>query len=219
VKKVSVEKIFWIDPYLAELNARVTSVVKNTITVEKTIAYAFSGGQSSDTGTINGYKILKAEKIEKEILYTLEVLHDISVGDEVLIQIDWERRYRIMKLHFAAEIILELVNQHFGQPQKIGANITDSKARLDFVWDKNISETFTFLQSEATWIIEANLPIISDFSDLENEKRYWEIKGFGKVPCGGTHIKTTGEIGSILLKRDNIGKGKERIEISLEKSS
>lgn len=212
---MSVEKVFWIDPYLNKLNTRVTAVTDNTITVEKTIAFAFSGGQASDAGTINGYKILSAEKAEKEIFYNLEGPHDISFGDEVLIEIDWERRYRIMKLHFAAEIILELVNQNFGHPQKIGANITDTKARLDFVWDKNISEAFTFLQSEAAGLIGSNLPITSAFSDIENERRYWEIEGFGKVPCGGTHIKTTGEIGPIRLKRDNIGKGKERIEISL----
>lgn len=212
---MSVEKVFWIDPYLTKLNTSVTTVTNNTVTVEKTIAFAFSGGQASDSGTINGYKILSAEKVEKEIFYTLEGPLAISPGDEVLIQIDWERRYKLMKLHFAAEIILELVNQHFRSPQKIGANITDTKARLDFMWDKNISEAFTFLQLEAARLIGADLPITSAFSDIENEKRYWEIKDFGRVPCGGTHIKTTGEIGPIRLKRDNIGKGKERIEISL----
>jgi len=45
--------------------------------------------------------------------------------------------------------------------------------------------------------------------------RYWEIENFSKVACGGTHIKKTGEIGQITLKRNNIGKGKERIEIVL----
>ncbi|WP_207649718.1 hypothetical protein [Desulfosporosinus hippei] len=129
--------------------------------------------------------------------------------------IDWEKRYRIMKLHFAAEIILELVYQNFGYPEKIGANISDTKAKVDFVWNGNISETFSFLYSEANRLIELNLPITSDFSNVEAEERYWEVLGFGKVSCGGTHIKTTGEIGPIKLKRDNIGKNKERIEITL----
>ena len=43
--------------------------------------------------------------------------------------------------------------------------------------------------------------------------RYWEIEGFARVPCGGTHLKRTGEVGNIALKRKNIGKGKERIEV------
>lgn len=54
---------------------------------------------------------------------------------------------------------------------------------------------------------------ISDFADKGAEQRYWEITGFAKVPCGGTHIRHTGEVGKISLKRKNIGKGKERIEI------
>ena len=212
---MSVEKVFWFDPYLTTLKAKVTSVDGNIITLDKTIAFAFSGGQASDSGTINGCNILRAEKVDKEIFYTLDKGHGLSFGDEVLINIDWEKRYRLMKLHFAAEIILELVYQHFDSPQKIGANISETKARLDFIWNGNISDTFPLLQREAIRIIEEDLPITSDFSDVVNEDRFWEIKGFGRVHCGGTHIKTTGEIGPIKLKRDNIGKGKERIEIFL----
>lgn len=212
---MSVRKLFWEDPYLTTLNAKVTSVTGNVLTVDKTIAFAFSGGQASDSGTINGYSILRAEKLDKEIFYTIEGEHNLNVGDEVNILIDWEKRYRIMKLHFAAEIILELVYQNFNYPDKIGANISDTKARVDFAWDGNISETFPFLYSKANEIIEGNLPITSEFSDIENEERYWEVMGFGKVPCGGTHLKSTGEIGLIKLKRENIGKNKERIEITL----
>ena len=212
---MNVEKIFWSDPYLTSLKAKVTSVSDDRITLDRTIAFAFSGGQASDAGTINGYRILKAEKAGKEIFYTIEYPHALNAGDEVLVEIDWEKRYRIMRLHFAAEIILELVNQNFGHPCKIGANITDTKARLDFEWESNISGIFDFLQSEADRIIKSNLPISSSFSDIDEEKRYWEIEGFGKVSCGGTHIRATGEVGNIRLKRDNIGKNKERIEIYL----
>lgn len=53
------------------------------------------------------------------------------------------------------------------------------------------------------------------FYAFSNERRYWKINEFAAVPCGGTHIKRTGEIGQIKLKRVNPGKGKERIEIYL----
>jgi Ser-tRNA(Ala) deacylase AlaX len=121
-----------------------------------------------------------------------------------------------MRLHFAAEVILELINQHFNNPEKIGAHISEDKARLDFYWQGNISQTFDFLENEICRLVNSNLPITSAFSDLENEVRHWEIDNFSKVPCGGTHIKRTGEIGALLLKRNNIGKGKERIEIYLK---
>ncbi len=120
-----------------------------------------------------------------------------------------------MKLHFAAEIILELVNQNFNRPEKIGANITSEKSRLDFIWENNISEMFPLLEAKAKEIINANLPIESAFSDPITEIRFWKIEGFGKVACGGTHIRRTGEIGAIRLKRDRQGKNKERIEIFL----
>jgi Ser-tRNA(Ala) deacylase AlaX len=212
---MSVEKVFWEDPYISTISAKVTGVNENVLTVNKTIFYAFSGGQASDEGTINNYKILKAEKVGQEIYYTIEGPHELKVGDDVNIVIDWEKRYRIMRLHFAAEIILEIVNQLLGRPEKIGANITDAKARIDFVCEDNISKAFGLLLDEVNRIIKANYPIISDFSNREKELRYWEVKGFGKVNCGGTHLRTTGEVGQIKLKRDNIGKNKERIEIVL----
>lgn len=210
-----VKKIFWEDPYLSYTSAIVTSVDGQTITLDQTIIYAFSGGQQSDFGRIGGFELIEAKKEGLEILYTLPDNHNLQVGQEVIVEIDWEKRYKIMKLHFAAEIILELMYQNFHHPEKIGANITSDKARIDFYWDGNISETFSLLETKAHHLIDANLPIKSDFSDEEKQRRYWEIAEFGKVACGGTHIKTTGEIGRIKLKRNNIGGGKERIEIYL----
>lgn len=213
---MNVEKVFWEDPYLTELEAKITSVNQNIITLDKTIAFAFSGGQQSDSGTIEGFKILQAEKQGKEIFYNLEE-HNLKTGQIVIIKIDWEKRYKLMKLHFAAEIILELVYQNYNYPEKIGANITEDKARLDFFFDGTISDIFPDLLNKANNIIDSKYDIISDFENEEDETRYWFIEGFAKVPCGGTHLKNTGEIGTIILKRNNLGKGKERIEIYLHK--
>jgi Ser-tRNA(Ala) deacylase AlaX len=209
-------KVFWEDPYLTEIDTRVASVNGNDITVEQTIFYAFSGGQEGDHGTIGNRRVLKAQKDGKEIVYTLEEGHGLKSGDPVKIKIDWERRYKLMRLHFAAEIILELVNQHLGPIKKIGAHIAQDKARIDFEWGENISKLFPVIQKEALQIIEANQEIMSAFSNEEEEQRYWEIKGFSRVPCGGTHLRRTGEVGEIRLKRNNIGKGKERIEIYIK---
>jgi Ser-tRNA(Ala) deacylase AlaX len=210
-----VEKVFWDNPYLTELAAKVTSVNGGMVTVDRTIAYAFSGGQESDYGTINKYPILKAEKTEQQISYSLAVDHDLHVDEEVLIKIDWDRRYKLMRLHFAAEIILELVYQNYNRPQKFGAHISADKARLDFYWPGNISSIFDFLEQEIKCLVDNDVVIKSEFSDPKSEIRCWKIENFANVPCGGTHIKRTGEIGQVSLKRNNIGKGKERIEIFL----
>jgi len=209
-----VKKIFWEDPYLKQIESKITGVSGDVVTLDKTIFYAFTGGQSSDFGTIGGCEVIEAKKFGNEIIYTL-TNHHFNVGDNVLVDINWEKRYNIMKLHFAAEIILELVYKNFNGPEKIGANITYEKARLDFKWHGNISDTFDLLMEKAKEIIVLDLPIKSDFSDREKELRYWQIENFAKVACGGTHIKRTGEIGEIMLKRKSLGSGKERIEIYL----
>jgi Ser-tRNA(Ala) deacylase AlaX len=209
------KKIFWQDPYLTELETSIQSVNGNQITVAETIFYAFSGGQESDIGTIDGYQVLEAKKNGKEIFYTLVADHHLQVGDRVKIIIDWERRYKLMRLHFAAEIVLELVCQRFPDVVKVGAHIAQDKSRIDFAWDQNISPFILSLQQEAQNIMDSNQTIISAFSDENAEKRYWKINEFSQVPCGGTHIRHTNEMGIIRLKRVNPGKGRERIEIYL----
>lgn len=207
------KKIFWQDPYLTQLETTVKSVDNNKITLNETIFYAFSGGQESDKGTINGLNVLEAKKEGKEIFYTLPEAHGFMVGDKAKILIDWKRRYQLMRLHFAAEVVLELVCQQFPTIKKVGAHIAEEKARIDFEWNQPISSFLPELQKAAQHIIDSNQDIISAFSDEANERRYWKINEFSQVPCGGTHLKRTGEIGTIRLKRVNPGKGRERVEI------
>ena len=210
------KKIFWVDPYLTELETTIETVNENKITVRETIFYAFSGGQESDYGTINEHKVLDARKEGKEIIYTLNENHGLQVGDPVKIMIDWPRRYKLMRLHFAAEIVLELVCHRFIEIKKIGAHIAQEKARIDFEYEKTISSSLPLIQQEVQAIVDSDQKIISAFSDEATERRYWKINEFSQVPCGGTHIKRTSEIGAIRLKRVNPGKGKERIEIYVE---
>jgi Ser-tRNA(Ala) deacylase AlaX len=208
-------KIFWEDPYLTDLDTPITSVNGNEVTVEQTIFFAMSGGQESDRGTIAGKAVHKARKEGKEMIYTLENDHGLKTGDAVRITIDWDRRYKLMRLHFAAELVLELFYQKLESIQKIGAHIAEDKARIDFVWEENISCVLPDICQDALKLIESNMEITSAFSDEDAEKRYWKVNGFARVPCGGTHLKRTGEVGHITLKRKNIGRGKERVDIFL----
>jgi Ser-tRNA(Ala) deacylase AlaX len=209
------DKIFWLDPYLTELQTRVAAVDGADITLAETIFYAFSGGQESDAGAIGGYPVLQARKDGLSILYTLPADHRLAPGDPVAVTIDWARRYALMRLHFAAEIVLELVYQTLPGIEKIGAHIAPDKARLDFAWEGNISDVFPVIRQRADALVDADFPIVSAFSDEAREERYWEIEGFARVPCGGTHLRTTGEVGAISLRRKNPGHGKERIEVTI----
>jgi Ser-tRNA(Ala) deacylase AlaX len=208
-------KLFWDDPYLSRLDTRIATVEGERVSLESTIFYALSGGQESDRGTIGGHAVIAAEKIDHDIVYTLDPGHGLVPGDRVHVTIDWTRRYRLMRLHFAAELVLEIVYRRLGHPEKIGAHIAEDKARIDFAWQGSVAPQLDDIRGEAMAIIKADQPIISAYADQAAERRYWKIAEFAEVPCGGTHLKRTGEVGAIALKRRNIGKGKERIEIAL----
>lgn len=208
-------KVFWDDPYLTTLDTRVATVTGDDVTVAATIFYAFSGGQESDAGTIGGREVLAARKDGADILYTLAPDHGLKPGDSVTINLDWARRYRLMRLHFAAEIMLELVYRDLGPIEKIGAHIAADKARIDFARASSIAPDLPILSEKAAAIIAADQPITSAYSDQAAGRRFWQVDGFAPVPCGGTHLKRTGEVGPLALRRRNIGKGKERIEIVL----
>jgi Ser-tRNA(Ala) deacylase AlaX len=207
-------KVFWDNPYQQTLTTTVKAVDGNRVLLAETIAFSFSGGQESDKATINGLPVLHSEIEDLLIYYTLTDGHGLVPGDAVTMEIDWPRRYRLMRLHFAAELILELVTRKLGL-EKIGAHIAENKARIDFVFDMNISAHFDELLKDYKDIIRRDEVIKTEFSDVENQRRFWQIDGFSKVPCGGTHVKSTTEVGFVTLKRVNIGSGKERIEIKL----
>jgi len=208
------KKVFWDNPYQHTLTTRVSEVEGNRLLFESTIVYSFAGGQESDKAFINNLPIVSSKREGNLIYYFLPEGHGLEPGNEVVMTIDWPRRHRLMRLHFTAELILEIVTQKYGF-EKVGAHISETKARIDFIADKNISLFFDEIRTVYNSIIERDLPIKTDYSDVEKQRRFWKIEGFAQVPCGGTHVKSTGEVGFVTLKRDKPGKGIERIEIKL----
>lgn len=208
------KKVFWDNPYQTELQAKVVQVNGNELLFDQTIIFSFCGGQENDKATINGMPVVSSRMEGNLIYYTLPEGHNLNVDDMVTMQIDWPRRNRLMRLHFAAELILEIVTQKWGY-QKVGAHIAESKSRIDFKADTNVSTHFEEILEVYYEIIDADKPIEKDFTDVATQRRYWKIDGFAQVPCGGTHVKSTKEVGYVTLKRDRPGKGIERIEIRL----
>jgi Ser-tRNA(Ala) deacylase AlaX len=120
-----------------------------------------------------------------------------------------------MRLHFAAELLLEVVCATLAGVEKIGAHIAAEKARIDFKWRESVAPLLPEIQQRVAQIVASDLPIRSAFSDERAGKRYWEVEGIARVPCGGTHLRRTGEVGALALKRRNVGRDKERVEIRL----
>ena len=208
-------KVFWQEPYRTSLDTVVAEVAGEEVRLAETILYALSGGQESDQGTIAGRPVLAARWQGRDILYRLPAGHGLAAGDAVAVALDWERRYRLMRLHFAAELVLELCYRRLAGIEKVGAHIAADKARIDFARAESVAPLLPELAAAAGEIVAADRPIVSAFSDEPAERRYWEVEGFARVPCGGTHLRRTGEVGALALKRQNPGRGKERIEIRL----
>ena len=226
-------KVFWDNPYQTRLLTTVAAVNRNEIVFNETIAYTFSGGQESDRATVNGIEILSSRKDDQEhlIYYTFPENHGFSVNQKVKMEIDWPRRNKLMRLHFACELILVLINRLFGnkksgeelKPEEIdnlgikktGAHISEKDARIDFSMVENINQYFEAILKQYNEIIRADLPIEKGYLDEKNQIRYWKVPGLATVPCGGTHVNSTAEVGYINLKRENAGKNLERIRITL----
>src|SRR3989338_10733850 len=137
------EKLFWEDPYATMCKAKVTVIEGNKVKLDRTIFYAFSGGQESDSGTIGGITVIEAVKQGDkdsiiDIEYTLEKEPHFKVGDEVEVRIDEMKREKLRRLHSAAHIVYYVVIEVLGKVPIVGSNISAEKARMDFGYEGNL---------------------------------------------------------------------------------
>ena len=208
------KRLFWDDPYMKDCEATVLKINDNEVILDQSNLYAFSGGQASDAGTIDGIPVTEARKSGDELVYVLEGPPQFKVGDKVKVNIDWDKRYRLMKLHSASHIIYFVVQDEVGLKKLIGSNVTADKGRLDYEHPEAISPLLPGVEAKANELFAKDMEIKVYPDEQDPGKRWWEGLSW-KVPCGGTHVKNTKEIGPVRLKRKNIGSGKERIEIYL----
>jgi Ser-tRNA(Ala) deacylase AlaX len=216
-------KRFRAEPYLERAPALVTHVDGPWITLDNPILFAFSGGQQSDRGTVSGHDILASEALDDgAIRYQLPDDHGLAVGQEVLQEIDWELRFKIMRVHTATHMAYAAMSEQMGVAHDlIGSNVHSGKGRIDWALDETVSPMVPAAKERVQQLIDADLDV-KRFADPDDPERWiWALEGEGmdpvywRMPCGGTHVGRTGEIGKVKLKRKNIGKGKERVEVSL----
>jgi misacylated tRNA(Ala) deacylase len=235
------ELLFREDAYLRTATARVLAVSECGIELDRTVFYPLGGGQAGDTG-----RLLRAPGDALAITDTRKgetpdrVLHLPAPGgplpqpgESVTLEIDWPRRYRLMRLHTALHLLSCVI-----RAPVTGGNITAEKARLDFDIDfsqlnaeRIERETNALIAAgaatETVWITDAELDAQPDLVKTMSVQpprgagrvRLLKIPGIDLQPCGGTHVANIAEIEGIrVLKIRSEGKRNKRVEIALSGS-
>jgi len=217
------DKRFRAEPTLHRLTAPVIGLDGDWVTVDPTILFAFAGGQQADRGTLGGHEVLASEvQADGAIRYQLPAGHGLAVGDEAEQVVDAELRTRIMRVHTATHMAYAAMSEQMGAAHDlIGSNVHAGKGRIDWALDGSVSPWVPAATERLAELVQRDLPVRRFASDGDPDRWLWELEGedldpaLWRMPCGGTHVTRTGEIGQVKLKRKNIGKGKERVEVTL----
>ncbi len=227
------KKLFEEDAYLKKIIAKVVHIRENIVFLDKTIFYAQSGGQPGDIGEIttsSGKKIRilnTTNDSQRNVCHHLET--PISYNEDMLqLQIDWQRRYQLMKMHSCMHVICSLIDADI-----TGCAVGADKSRMDFNLKKNIldkkqlSDNLNILITNGAKIdyewwqkeeLQKNPKLVRTAKvlppSIEDKYRLVNITGIDLQPCGGTHVKNIQEIGKVAItKIKNKGGNNRRIYI------
>ena len=226
--------LFVENPYLKEFESKIKKIENNNIILEETAFYARSGGQPGDIGKIilNEKEINIIDTIydhEKNITHICEDINNLKIGDKINGKINWQNRYKHMRMHSALHLLCSLI------PYDVtGGQISYQKSRLDFnaedkIEKEEIENKINQLVKEDhqisyQWITNEELAkqpelvrTMSVKPPITNNKiRLVKIGNIDLQPCGGTHVKSTKEIGEIKIgKIENKGKMNRRVNLLL----
>src|SRR5687768_13231917 len=224
------ERLYYNDSHLIEFEARVIDKTERVsgwtaVTLDRTAFYPTGGGQPSDTGTLNGLRVVECIDNEDE-----GVLHMIQgrapeIGAAVQGRVDWSRRLDHMQQHTGQHILSQAFVTLFNAPTH-SFRVLDQSCEIDVdlanpateiieravelannvIWEDRPITIHNVTPEEA-----AELPLRKDPA-REGELRLIEVEGFDLTPCGGTHAHRTGEVGMIAVRHWERAKGLTRIE-------
>jgi misacylated tRNA(Ala) deacylase len=236
--EMTTELLFRDDAYSRAASARVVAVDERGIELDRTIFYPLGGGQMGDTGAFvraSGERILiadtrKGDAVDSVLHLPAPAMPRPEVGETVMLEVDWKRRYALMRLHTALHVMSCVV-----VAPVTGGNIAPDKARLDFDIDMSMldaakieRETNALIargaETRTVWITDEELdarPELVKTMSVQPPRgagriRLLEIPGIDLQPCGGTHVRNIAEIGGIrVLRIRSEGKRNKRVEIAL----
>jgi len=228
------ELLYLTDAYLRSFTARVTEVRETGVALDRTAFYPRGGGQPHDTGTLGEAAVVGVAKEGDTVWHTLEGPSP-SVGDEVEGMLDWDRRHALMRTHSALHVLCGVIWNEWGVPVT-GGNMEPLVARMDFEFDP-LPEGFgpkveelvnaeldrgrpidvSFLPRDEALADDALIRTkVNLIPESVREIRVIDIVGLDKQADGGTHVRSTDEVGRVrVVKTESKGKGNKRIRIEV----
>ena len=226
------ERLYYQDSHLIEFEARVVDVTERVsgwtaVVLDRTAFYPTGGGQPSDTGTLNGARVVECiDDGDRGVLHVVQgaapALDTIVAG-----RIDWSRRLDHIQQHTGQHILSQAFVKLFEAPTK-SFRVLDQSCEIDVelanptteiieravelannvIWEDRVMTIHNVSAEEA-----AAMPLRKEPS-REGELRLIEIEDFDLTPCGGTHASRTGEVGMIAMRSWVRAKGLTRIEFA-----
>lgn len=225
------ERLYYNDSHLIEFEARVIDVTERVsgwtaVVLDRTAFYPTGGGQPSDTGTLNGSRVVECIDDRDGVVH---VVQGFAPARDAIVagRIDWARRLDHMQQHTGQHILSQSFIQLFNAPTK-SFRMLETVCEIDIELDHpttEIIERAVELANNVVW--EDRMITIHNVSAEEaaelslrkepsraGEVRLIEIEGFDLTPCGGTHAYRTGEVGMIVMRSWERAKGLTRIEFA-----
>jgi misacylated tRNA(Ala) deacylase len=238
------ERLSATDAYLTTCDAIVTAANADGVVLDRTVFYARGGGQPGDTGSLRwggGHAVVVdtvSSRGARDILHVLAEGSDApAVGTLVTAEIDWERRHRLMRTHTALHALSGVIFTGSGAKVTGGNMEDDGSARMDFELDamsqelgREIEETLNARLAEDRPVHVLFLPRAEALADPDlirtkvslipesvDPIRVIDIEGIDKQADGGTHVRSTAEVGRVrVVKTESKGKANKRMRIRLD---
>jgi misacylated tRNA(Ala) deacylase len=232
------EELFSTDAYTRSCPATVAEVVVGGLVLDRTVFYARGGGQPGDTGVIRwdggGASVTDTVKHDRHVLHVLEG-DPPAVGTSVTAEIDWDRRHTLMRTHTALHALSAVIFRDH-DAKVTGGNMEPGVARMDFELEAIDAEFGRRVENVLNAELAGDRPVHVSFlpraealadPDLIRTKvnlipesvdpiRVIEIEGLDKQADGGTHVRSTAEVGRVrVAKTENKGKAFKRMRIEL----
>ncbi len=223
------ERLYYTDSHLIEFDARVVDITERVsgwtaVTLDRTAFYPAGGGQPSDTGALDGARVMECTDEGDTVLHVIQGPAP-KIGDVVKGRVDWPRRLDHIQQHSGQHILSQALVILFDAPTRSFRvmeqcceidvdliNPTTERIERAFELANNVIwEDRPMITREVTSAEAAQLPLRKEPS-REGNLRLIEIEGFDLTPCGGTHASHTGEVGMIAVRSWERAKGLTRIE-------